>query len=102
MSAGAQYMLIALPLSVSSSEDPEEVLAALDGSVDHAQGTMHKFAIPELKVGSLDVLMSQSDELGRLEAACAGVVSKVEDALKNVLEGDADKIRQAKTVNDSQ
>lgn len=95
-------MLVALPLSVSSSEDAEEVLSDLDGSVNHAQGTVHKFSIPELKVGSLDTLMAQSDELGKLESTCAAVVGKVEDALKNILEGDEDKIRQQKTVNDRQ
>lgn len=45
--------------------------------------------------------MQQADELAKLEASCQGVVSKVGDALTNILEGDEEKIAQQKTVNDS-
>lgn len=45
--------------------------------------------------------MSQADELSKLEQACEGVVAKVGDSLRTILEGDEEKIKQQKTVNDS-
>ena len=63
--------------------------------------TVQPFKIPEFKIGTLDALVQQADELAKLESSCQGVVAKVGDSLKNLLEGDEDKIAQQKTVNDS-
>lgn len=69
-------------------------------STDH--GTVYPFAVPEFKIGTLDALVQQADELARLEGICEGVVGKVGDSLRTILEGDEDKISQQRTVNDSQ
>jgi len=57
--------------------------------------------VPEFKVGTLDALLQMSDDLQRLEGLCQAVVSKVGDTLKNILDGDEEKIAQHKAVNDS-
>ena len=62
---------------------------------------MLPFKIPEFKIGTLDALVQQADDLAKLENACEGVVAKMGDSLKSLLEGDEDKIAQQKTVNDS-
>ncbi len=102
MSKGSTYLLVSLPTSISPSNDHDEALTALRAAVTTDYGTVWPFAIPEFKIGTLDALVKQADDLAKLEAGCEGVVIKVGDSLKAILEGDDEKITQQKTVNDSQ
>lgn len=58
-----------------------------------------KFHIPDLKVGTLDVLVGLSDELGKLDAFCEGVTRKVAHYLGEVLEDQRDKLLDNLTAN---
>lgn len=62
---------------------------------------MTRFPIPEFKIGTLDALVQQADDLTKTEGLCQAVVGKVSDALRGVLDGDEEQISQMKTVNDS-
>lgn len=99
--SGQTYFLVSLPTSVSSSNDKDEALTTLRSTVTNDYGTTVPFAIPSFKVGTLDALVQQADDLSKLEGQCKAVVSKVADALRNVLDGDEEKIAEQKTVNDS-
>lgn len=101
MSKGLKHLLVSLPTSISPSRDYDDALKAIRSTVTSDYGTVNSFPIPEFKIGTLDALVQQADDLAKLDAACEGVVSKVGDALKNILEGDEAKIAQQKTVNDS-
>lgn len=102
MSKAPRYLLVSLPTSITPSNDKEEALEALRSTVTNDVGTTYPFALPEkLKVGTLDGLVQQADDLAKLSSACEGVVSKVGDSLKNILDGDEEKIQQQKTINDS-
>ena len=101
MSKSTHFLLISLPTSISRSNDHEEAFGALQASIPGEGGTVTPFTIPEFKIGTLDALVQQADELAKLESACEGVASKVGESLKNILEGDEAKIAQQKTVNDS-
>lgn len=96
-----KYILVSLPTSISQSNDRDEALTALRSTVSTDNGTVLPFKIPEFKIGTLDALVQQADDLAKLEGACQGVVSKVGDSLRSLLEGDEEKIAQQKTVNDS-
>lgn len=63
-------------------------------------GTTFPFSIPTFKVGTLDALVGQADDLAKLDSACEGVVAKVGDSLRTILDGDEGKIAQQKTIND--
>ncbi|PQE08008.1 V-ATPase subunit C protein [Rutstroemia sp. NJR-2017a BVV2] len=102
MSGPTKYMLVSLPTSISQSNDRDEALTALRSTVTTDNGTTIPFKIPEFKIGTLDALVGQADDLAKLEGACQGVVAKVGDSLRNLLEGDESKISQQKTVNDSE
>lgn len=102
MSKGLKYLLVSLPTSISPTNDHDEALTALRSAVTTDYGTVFPFQIPEFKIGTLDALVQQADDLSKLEVGCEGVVSKVGDSLKNILQGDEEKIAQQKTVNDSQ
>ncbi|KAL8921277.1 MAG: hypothetical protein Q9208_005805 [Pyrenodesmia sp. 3 TL-2023] len=100
MSRNTKFLLVSLPASISPTKDHDEALTTLRSAVTLDYGTVFPFAIPEFKIGTLDALVQQADDLVKLEAACEGVVGKVGDSLKTILEGDEDKISQSKTVND--
>lgn len=101
MSKGTKYLLVSLPTSISPSSHADEALTALRSTVTNDVGTTYPFAIPTFKIGTLDALVQQADDLAKLDSACEGVVNKVGDSLKNILDGDEDKIQQQKTINDS-
>jgi V-type H+-transporting ATPase subunit C len=102
MSKTTTYLLVSLPNSIASSNTHDEALTALRSAVSTDHGTVYPFAVPEFKIGTLDALVQQADELARLEGICEGLVGKVGDSLRTILEGDEDKISQQRTVNDSQ
>jgi V-type H+-transporting ATPase subunit C len=101
MSNSVKYLLVSLPTSISSSNDYEEALTAISTTISKDYGTVYPFRIPEFKIGTLDALVQQADELAKLDPACEGVVSKITDSLRNILDGDESRISQQKTVNDS-
>ncbi|RAL58610.1 hypothetical protein DID88_003970 [Monilinia fructigena] len=100
MSGPTKYLLVSLPTSISPSSDRDEALTALRSTISNDNGITIPFKIPEFKIGTLDALVGQADDLAKLESACQGVVAKVGESLRNLLEGDESKIAQQKTVND--
>ncbi|KAF2156058.1 vacuolar ATP synthase-like protein subunit C 1 [Myriangium duriaei CBS 260.36] len=94
------YFLVSLPTSISPSNDKDEALTALRSTVTNDLATTVPFAIPSFKIGTLDALVQQADDLAKLEQSCQTIVGKVADALRSILEGDEDKIAEQKNVND--
>jgi V-type H+-transporting ATPase subunit C len=101
MSKSTKYILVSLPTSISPSNDREEALTALRSTISTDNGTVFPFKIPDFKIGTLDALVQQADDLAKLENLCEGVVAKIGDSLRSILEGDENKLSQQKTVNDS-
>jgi len=100
MSKGSKYLLVSLPTSIAPSSHRDEALTALRATVTNDVGATHPFAIPEFKIGTLDALVQQADDLAKLENAAHGVVNKVGDSLRAILDGDEAKVQQQKTIND--
>ena len=96
-----KYLLVSLPTSISPTNDKEEALAALRSTVSKDNGITLQFKIPDFKIGAVDVLLTQADDLAKLDNACAATVAKIGESLRSLLEGDEEKISQQKTVNDS-
>ncbi|KAI8936177.1 hypothetical protein NX059_006610 [Plenodomus lindquistii] len=100
MSKGKTFLLVSLPTSISPSNHVDEALTALRSTVTNDVGTTFPFTIPNFKIGTLDALVQQADDLAKLSAACEGVVGKVGDSLRQILDGDEGKVQQQKTIND--
>ncbi|CAK45337.1 V-type proton ATPase subunit C [Aspergillus awamori] len=100
MSKSTKYLLVSFPTSITPSHHRDDALDAISTTVSSENGSVAPFPIPEFKIGTLDALVQQADELAKLEAGCQGVVAKVGDALKNILDGDEAQIDKMKTVND--
>lgn len=101
MSNSDKYLLVSLPASISQSNDKDEAFSALQATITADCGTAFPFKIPNFKIGTLDALVQQADDLAKLESACEGIVAKVGDSLRSILQGDEEKIAQQKTINDS-
>lgn len=97
----AKYLFVALPSSISPSGHKDDVVSSIQRAVKSDNGSVTQMNIPDFKVGTLDALIQQSEELGKIEGLCKNVVSKVGDALKMVFDGDEEQIARHKSVNDS-
>jgi len=98
----SSYAFVSLPLRIFDSGDKQDALSSLSATVTSSYGTVLPFHIPDFKIGTLDALVQHADDLAKLDAGCEGVVSRVADSLKNILDSDEDKVAQQKMVNDSQ
>lgn len=96
-----KYLAVSVPSSITPSGHKDDAFASLQKTVNPSNGEVLPFHVPEFKVGTLDGLLQQSDELAKLEGTCNSVVSKVGDTLSNILDGDDEKIVMHKNVNDS-
>lgn len=61
---------------------------------------IHKFNLPDLKVGTLDTLVGLSDELAKLDQQVEGNVKKLANYFMDVLEEKQDKVMENLQVND--
>ncbi|KAI0449322.1 vacuolar ATP synthase-like protein subunit C 1 [Xylaria acuta] len=85
----AKYALVSLP----STLDSLKATVADNGSVV-------PFNIPNFKIGTLDALVQQADDLVKLDSACQALVAKVGDSLRTLYDGDDQKADEQKVVND--
>ncbi|TGJ87626.1 hypothetical protein E0Z10_g1120 [Xylaria hypoxylon] len=85
----AKYVLISLPSTFDS----------LKATIAD-NGTVVPFNIPNLKIGTLDALVQQADDLAKLDSACQALVAKVGDSLRTLYDGDDQKAAEQKIVND--
>lgn len=100
MSKNTLYQLLSLPTSIVPSHHHDDALEAISSTIG-VDGSVSSFPIPEFKIGTLDALVQQAEELAKLEGICQAVVGKVGEALKGVLGNDEEQIQRMKTVNDS-
>ncbi|KAM0446921.1 hypothetical protein ACHAPV_007843 [Trichoderma viride] len=96
----SRYALISLPQSAFDSGDRDEAISSLSATITSDNGTVLPFGIPDFKIGTLDLLVQQADDLAKLDAACQSVVAKVADSLRTVLNNDEDRMASYKMVND--
>jgi len=92
-----EYWLVSAP----GEETPQQTWDTLN-TITAKQNNLcvnYKFAIPELKVGTLDVLVGLSDDLCKLDSYCEGVAKKIAHYLGDVLENKRDKLHENLLAN---
>ncbi|KAH8883963.1 ATPase, V1 complex, subunit C [Thozetella sp. PMI_491] len=92
----SSYVFVSLPVRIFD-DDPLESLKAVVGPDN---GEVFQFPIPSFKIGTLDALVQQADDLTKLNQGCEAVMSKVSESLKSILDGDEAKAADHKMVND--
>ncbi|NXN97882.1 VATC1 ATPase, partial [Rhinopomastus cyanomelas] len=92
-----EFWLISAPGEKTCQQTWEKLHAAT--TRHNNLSTNSKFNIPDLKVGTLDVLVGLSDELAKLDAFVEGVVKKVAQYMADVLEDSKDKVQENLLAN---
>ncbi|XP_060789149.1 V-type proton ATPase subunit C 1-B [Neoarius graeffei] len=95
----AEFWLISVPLDKVSSQSLEKLKRA---TVKASLGSYFRFHIPELKVGTLDVLLSVSDDLSRLDSYAEGVMRKTAQCMTELMEQSSDKVMENVLANGEQ
>ncbi|KAF4123311.1 V-type H+-transporting ATPase subunit C [Geosmithia morbida] len=95
----SRYAFVSLPLGAFDSSDREDAISSLSATVSD-NGTVQAFNVPDFKIGTLDALVQQADDLAKLESVAENVVSRVSESLSSILGNDADRLAQYKMVND--
>lgn len=85
--------------SIPSDSDSATTYATLREKTS-AFGECSKFAIPSLKIGTLDSLVVLSEELVKLDQQFTSTVERASDVLKSIFEGDESRTRQYRLVNE--
>ena len=100
MSSGTIPVLVAVPPDgEGGSERAYELLRGV--VTTNNLGECARFRVPELKIGTLDTLITNAEELEKLDSQCEGYVYKIHDVLKSVLQNDAAKLQEQSLVADA-
>ena len=70
-------------------------------SVSGDLAEVHQFAFPEFKVGTLDSLVTASEDLVRMDSTLESSVSRLVASLKGLLPADGPQLRSSLLVNDA-
>ncbi|XP_067310830.1 V-type proton ATPase subunit C 1-A [Pseudorasbora parva] len=91
-----EFWLISVPLDKISCQSLEKLkrVAAKSGLA-----TSSRFPVPELKVGTLDVLLGVSDDLSRLDSYTEGVMRQTSQCLGEVMEEFSGKLLESMLTN---
>uniref|UniRef100_H2T8X0 V-type proton ATPase subunit C n=1 Tax=Takifugu rubripes TaxID=31033 RepID=H2T8X0_TAKRU len=92
-----EFWLISAPGEKTCQQTWDKLMMATTRS--NNLSVNNKFNIPDLKVGTLDVLVGLSDELAKLDAFVESVVKKVAQYMADVLEDSRDKVQENLLAN---
>ncbi|KAG6066317.1 hypothetical protein E4U32_006239 [Claviceps aff. humidiphila group G2b] len=96
----SRYAVVSLPLSALESSDKDDAVSSISSAISPDIGSVSHFNVPDFKIGTLDALVEQADDLAKLEATCQAVVAKVGESLKSILNNDEERLAAYKMVND--
>ncbi|KAL7748846.1 Vacuolar ATP synthase subunit C [Sorochytrium milnesiophthora] len=91
----SNYWIISVPSGGNKADAFEKTKKA-----QHEAADVYPFVIPELKVGTLDSLVTLSDDLAKTDQVIEGAVNKVVDIMRNLLAGDTEQLQNNLAVND--
>ncbi|MGH0133671.1 UNVERIFIED_CONTAM: hypothetical protein FKN15_056433 [Acipenser sinensis] len=92
-----EFWLISAPGEKTCQQTWDKLMAST--TRNNNLSTNNKFNIPDLKVGTLDVLVGLSDELAKLDSFVESVVKKVSQYMADVLEDTKDKVQENLLAN---
>uniref|UniRef100_A0AAY3ZZV0 V-type proton ATPase subunit C n=1 Tax=Denticeps clupeoides TaxID=299321 RepID=A0AAY3ZZV0_9TELE len=92
-----EFWLISAPGEKTCQQTWDKMMVATTRT--NNLSTNYKFNIPDLKVGTLDVLVGLSDELAKLSSFVESVVKKVAQYMADVLEDSRDKVQENLLAN---
>lgn len=101
MPSDLAYWLITVPIQ---DHDPHAMMSSVSRALlkDNitAPEEIGVLSLPPLKTGTLESLISLSEDLPKQDSVFTGVVAKIVDILRNLLNNDADALSQHVQVNE--
>ena len=84
-----KHLLVAFPSSVTRDQSVGAAFDALRDVVTSSDTstTVHEFPLPSFKIGSLDALVQQADDLAKLDTSVEGAVRKAADVIAQLVPG---------------
>ncbi|MGH0120672.1 UNVERIFIED_CONTAM: hypothetical protein FKN15_035058 [Acipenser sinensis] len=92
----AEFWLISAPGDKSNQQQWERMNTV---TTKANLSSNFKFTIPDLKVGTLDALVSLSDELGKLDTFAESVLKKIAHSMSDMMEDSEDKVQENLLAN---
>lgn len=92
------YLIVSLPGSAAPSNN-EELQTYLEKDLAGGRCAVSRFQVPSFKVGTLDSLVQQSEELAKLDTTIGGFLSKIDDILASLYDGQEGLIAASKKVD---
>jgi len=92
--------LIAIPQSGDSVGIDQELQSKLDQAKALPRSNVAELLIPSLKTGTLDLLVTLSEELPKQDTFFTNAVAKIVDTLRNLLNNDPKRLAQHTLVNE--
>lgn len=83
-------------ISAPGEPTPQQTFDTLNSNLtkNKTLGSAYKFHIPDLKVGTLDILVGLAEELEKLDVFIESVTRKIAQYLGDVLEDEKDKLKE--------
>lgn len=82
MSKASDYLLLSLPTSCGSGD---ALTSWLESNVNGGSVELHRISFPPFKVGTLDSLVQQSEELAKLDSQLHASVGKVLETIESLI-----------------
>ncbi|KAH9937487.1 ATPase V1 complex subunit C [Fomitopsis serialis] len=92
--------LVAVPHDGDADGLHQELAARLQAGSKNATAALAPLPVPSFKTGTLESLISLSEELPKTDAFFTATVAKAVDTLRNLLNNDPTKLRQHVQVNE--
>ncbi|KAH9835754.1 ATPase V1 complex subunit C [Rhodofomes roseus] len=92
--------LVAVPHDGDADGLHHDIAAKLQAGSRNPAAALAPLSVPSFKTGTLDSLISLSEELPKTDAFFTATVAKTVDTLRNLLNNDPAKLRQHVQVND--
>ncbi|CCE86843.1 Piso0_005360 [Millerozyma farinosa CBS 7064] len=89
----AKYFALSLPQSVNAQE-------WLENELNGGKVPLYNLKVPDFQIGTLDSLVQESEELGKLDSQLAGSVAKIVEILESVTETSSARSVQGRDVLD--
>ncbi|KAF3939501.1 hypothetical protein ABW19_dt0207304 [Dactylella cylindrospora] len=96
----SSYLLLSLPTSIVNSGHKDDAFDAIATHGSSSDTRLLPFNIPDFKIGTLDTLVLTADELAKLDAAAEAALTKANDVLKSIFDGNETRVAENKLVND--
>ncbi|KAL1728894.1 hypothetical protein EV714DRAFT_237779 [Schizophyllum commune] len=88
-------------IAVPNDGDAEGIVQELQHKLKAPSRSVSQLGIPSFKTGTLDSLITLSEELPKQDASFTAVVAKTVDTLRNLLNNDPNKLSQHILVNET-